>query len=109
MHMGIRTRRQRISMFDVVPGALQRLRGADIVSMAGLSVASLGQEYCRIGAVHATKRQGARLSGIVEVSNTTLNQAASTTNGTIETQQAILSSPGSNITEVELRARITCK
>jgi len=95
-------------MYDVVPGALQRLRGADIVSMAGLSVASLGQEYCRIGAVHATKRQGARLSGIVEVSNTTLNQAASTTNGTIETQQAILSSPGSYITEVELRDRITC-
>jgi XPB/Ssl2-like helicase family protein len=95
-------------MFDVVPGALQRLREADIVSMAGLTVASLGQEYCRIGAVHATKRQGAHLSGIVEVPYTTLNQAASTTNSTIETQQAIISPPGRYTVDVELRDRITC-
>ncbi|MEO8971509.1 MAG: Rho termination factor N-terminal domain-containing protein [Ktedonobacteraceae bacterium] len=52
-------------MDDVVPGALQRLRAADIMRMAGLTVASLGQEYCRIGAVQATKREGAKLSGIV--------------------------------------------
>ncbi len=95
-------------MYDVVPGALQRLREADIVSMAGLMVASLGQEYYRKGAVHATKRQGTVLSGIVEVSNTTLNQTASTTNSTLETQQAILSSPGNYSTEVELRDRISC-
>ena len=95
-------------MYDVVPGALQRLREADIVSMAGLTVASLGQEYCRIGAVYATKRQGARLSGIVEVPYSTLNQAASTTNSTIETQQAIISPPGRYSVEVELRDRITC-
>ena len=95
-------------MYDVVPGALQRLREADIVSMAGLTVASLGQEYCRIGAVHATKRQGARLSGIVEVPATTLNQAASTTNSAIGTQQAIISAPGRYAVEVELRDRITC-
>ncbi len=95
-------------MYDVVPGALQRLREADIVSMAGLTVASLGQEYCRIGAVYAAKRQGARLSGIVEVPYTTLNQAASTTNSTIETQQAIISPPGRYSVEVELRDRITC-
>src|SRR5579884_448305 len=54
-------------MYDVVPGALQRLREADIVSTAGLEVASLGQEYCRRGAVHSTNRQGARLSGIVDL------------------------------------------
>ena len=95
-------------MYDVVPGALQRLREADIVSMAGLMVASLGQEYYRKGAVHTTKRQGALLSGIVEISNTTLNQAASTTNSTLETQRATISPPGSYYTEVELRDRISC-
>lgn len=95
-------------MYDVVPGALQRLREADIISMAGLTVASLGQEYCRIGAVHATKRQGVRLSSIVEVPYTTLNQAASTTNSTLETQQAVISPPGRYTVDVELRDRITC-
>ncbi len=95
-------------MYDVVPGALQRLREADIVSMAGLLVASLGQEYYRKGAVHTTKRQGVLLSGIVEIYNTTLNQTASTTNSTLETQQAIISPPGSYFTEVELRDRISC-
>jgi hypothetical protein len=54
-------------MDDVVPGALQRLRASDIMRMAGLTVASLGQEYCRIGAVQATKREGAKLSGVVVV------------------------------------------
>ena len=54
-------------MDDVVPSALQRLRASDIMRMAGLTVASLGQEYCRIGAVQATKREGAKLSGVVVV------------------------------------------
>ena len=61
-------------MENVVPGALQRLRAADIIRMAGLTAASLGQEYCRIGAVRNTQRQGTRLSGTVDVlhsSNTT--------------------------------------
>jgi hypothetical protein len=66
-------------MDNVVPHALQRLRAADIIRMAGLTVASLGQEYCRIGAVHSTKRQGARLSGIVDVSNTAYEEGASPT------------------------------
>jgi Helicase conserved C-terminal domain len=96
-------------MFDVVPGALQRLREADIVSMAGLMVASLGQEYYRKGAVNATNRQGAMLSGIVEISNTTLNQTASTTNSTLGTQQVVNSLPGSYITKVELLDRSSCK
>ena len=55
-----------VRMNEVVPGILQRLRAADIIRMAGLQVASLGQEYARKGAVHTTKRQGARLSGIVD-------------------------------------------
>ncbi len=54
-------------MENVVPGALQRLRAADIIRMAGLAAASVGQEYCRTGVVHSTQRQGARLSGVVEV------------------------------------------
>ncbi|MBE3561410.1 MAG: hypothetical protein IMW89_19640 [Ktedonobacteraceae bacterium] len=58
-------------MEQVVPGTLQRLRAADIVRMAGLTVAALGQEYCRPGAVHSTQRDGSRLSGIVEVSHLT--------------------------------------
>jgi hypothetical protein len=95
-------------MYEIVPGALQRLRESDIVSMAGLKVASLGQEYYRKGAVHATKRQGALLSGIVEVSNTTLNQNASTTNSTLESQQAVFLPLDSYFTEVELRDRISC-
>ncbi len=52
-------------MDNVVPGALQRLRAADIIRMAGLAAASTGQEYCRTGAVHSTQRQGARISGMV--------------------------------------------
>jgi hypothetical protein len=56
-------------MDDIVPIALQRLRAADIIRLAGLAVASLGQEYCRIGAVQATIRRGAQLSGIVDMSH----------------------------------------
>src|SRR5260370_3123286 len=95
-------------MYDIIPGALERQSESDIVSMAGLMVASLGQEYYRKGAVHATKRQGALLSGIVEVSNTIPNQNASTTNSTLESQQAIFPTLDSYFTEVELRDRISC-
>src|SRR5579859_8113832 len=59
-------------MDDVVPGILQRLRAADVMRMAGLTVASLGQEYCRIGAVQATKREGAKLSGVVVVNSVSI-------------------------------------
>ena len=52
-------------MDDVVPGVLQRLREADIVGLAGLAGASLGQEYCRHGYVSTTRRQGTHLSGVV--------------------------------------------
>jgi hypothetical protein len=64
-------------MENVVPGALRRLRAADIIRMAGLTAASLGQEYCRTGAVHSTQRQDVRLIGIVDISHTTNGFSAS--------------------------------
>ncbi|HEY1353240.1 MAG TPA: hypothetical protein VGF67_26815 [Ktedonobacteraceae bacterium] len=54
-------------MDDIVPDVLQRLHGADVISMAGLTGASLGQEYCRRGYVSLMRRQGTRLSGVVVV------------------------------------------
>src|SRR5207245_5569397 len=89
-------------MDNVVPGALQRLREADIISMAGLTGASLGQEYCRIGAVHSTKRHGARLTGIVDVPSTVYKEAASPSIGADEAEQAA-TSPGHYLVEIEAR------
>ena len=54
-------------MNDVVPVALQRLREADIVGLAGLANASLGQAYARRGYVSTTRRREARLSGVVSL------------------------------------------
>jgi hypothetical protein len=62
-------------MQNIVPGALQRLRAADIIHMAGLGVAAAGQEYCRSGAVHTTQRDGARLAGIVEIPHNMVSSA----------------------------------
>jgi hypothetical protein len=56
-------------MQNVVPGVLQRLRAADIIRMAGLTAASLGQEYSRQGAVHQPERTGTRLSGVIDTSH----------------------------------------
>lgn len=67
-------------MFDVAPGVLQRLREADIISRAGLSIASQGQDYCRSGAVHSTKRRGARLSGTVDLSTFAPREGVTATN-----------------------------
>ncbi len=67
-------------MDDVVPNMLQRLRAADIIRVAGLAVASLGQEYSRIGAVQATMRRGTQLLGIVDTTNVTHEEAATATN-----------------------------
>src|SRR5260370_1405217 len=61
-------------MEDVVPGVLQRLRESDIVIMAGLTGAALGQDCCRGGAVSATKRQGGRLVGVVLMLDETVAQ-----------------------------------
>ncbi len=55
-------------MENAVPITLQRLRAADIIRIAGLAAASVGQEYCRSGAVHSMFRRGALLVGIVELS-----------------------------------------
>ncbi len=55
-------------MDDVVPNALKHLRASDIIRMAGLAAASLGQEYCRLGAVQATMRRGALLLGVIDMS-----------------------------------------
>lgn len=63
-------------MENVVPGALQRLRAADIIRMAGLTAASLGQEYSRIGAVHNTQRQNASISGVVDISHSITSHEA---------------------------------
>lgn len=57
-------------MDDIVPGALQRLREADIVGLAGLSGASLGQEYARSGCVSVAKRQETHLSGVITIPDT---------------------------------------
>lgn len=54
-------------MENVVPSVLHRLRASDVIRMAGLTIASLGQEYFRQGAVRQTVRQGVRLSGVVDV------------------------------------------
>ena len=74
-------------MDDVVPSALQRLRAADIIRMAGLAIASMGQEYCRIGAVHATMRRGAKLLGIVDTSH--LGNVATATQRVEATEQGL--------------------
>src|SRR5579883_3068650 len=60
-------------MENVVPGVLQRLRAADILRMAGLNAAALGQEYCRAGLVQEAQRQGARLFGVINSEQTNHN------------------------------------
>src|SRR5947207_15141032 len=74
-------------MDDVVPGVLQRLRAADIIRMAGLAVASMGQEYCLIGAVHAIMRRGAKLLGIVDASHLGNVAKAGATSSVAEPEQ----------------------
>src|SRR5215831_2069429 len=65
-------------MDHVVPGPLRRLREADIIDMAGLKSAALGQEYYRIGAVHTTMYQGSQITGIVDVPTATSNDVQGT-------------------------------
>ncbi len=63
-------------MEHVVPGPLRRLREADIIDMAGLKSAALGQEYYRIGAVHTTMHRGSQITGIVDVPASAGNNAS---------------------------------
>src|SRR5579875_1933957 len=70
-------------MENVVPVVLQRLRAADIIRMAGLSVAALGQEYERLGGVRQAQRQDTYLTGVVMVPrlpDVTLEVAATASN-----------------------------
>ena len=74
-------------MQNVVPDVLQRLRATDIIHMAGLTVASLGQEYSRVGSFRETRRQGARISGILEIPPTAYALAAWDKNETAQKVQ----------------------
>lgn len=93
-------------MENVVPSALRRLREVDIVSMAGLKSAALGQEYYCTGAVHTTTRQGPQLTGIVEVPETVPEKAALPTNTVEETEQLKVKA-GRYPVQVEIRGRST--
>src|SRR2546423_10086964 len=90
-------------MDDVVPSALQRLRAADIIGMAGLSIASLGQEYCRVGAVQATMRRGSQLLGIVDISNLS-NGVAEFPTDTVETTEHISPEQHRCVVDVEVQS-----
>src|SRR3954453_13055971 len=74
-------------MENIVPGPLQRLRAADIIRMAGLTTASLGQEYCRAGAVHSTRRQDTHISGIVNGRDTVSSQDGEAKTEPLEAKQ----------------------
>src|SRR5215471_12699537 len=91
-------------MDNVVPGALRHLREADIMSMAGLEWAALGQEYYRIGAVHSTMRQEVQLTGIVEVPDRAFEKAVSPTNAVEEVQGTgqVEPEPGRYLVKVEI-------
>jgi len=74
-------------MQNVVPDALQRLRATEIMRMAGLIAASLGQEYSRIGSFRETRRQSARISGLLEIPPTAYALAAWDKNETAQSQK----------------------
>ncbi len=93
-------------MENVVPAVLQRLRAADIIRMAGLSVAALGQEYERLGAVQQAQRQGNHLSSVVNVphiADFSLEIAATTTN-TVDGHSFSKSEDHDHTTEVILES-----
>ncbi len=96
-----------------MPGVLQRLREADIVDLAGLEGASLGQEYCRSGHVSTTQRQGTLLSGIVMVPDTfstddTLYEPADLEADGRETPETTSPSTQSFTVEVEVQNTSRC-
>src|SRR6266699_2536277 len=93
------------SMDNVVPGALRHLREADIMSMAGLELAALGQEYYRIGAVHSTMRQEVQLTGIVEVPDQAFEKTVSPTNavGKVQGTGHVEPEPGRYLVKVKIQ------
>jgi hypothetical protein len=94
-------------MDNVVPGTLRHLREVDIMSMAGLKLAALGQEYFRMGAVHTTARQGVQLTGIVEVPAMAYEKAASPANAVEEVGETehVDAEPGRYVVKVEIHGR----
>ena len=92
-------------MDNVVPGALRHLREADIMSMAGLELAALGQEYYRIGAVHSTMRQEVQLTGIVEVPDQAFEKTVSPTNavGKVQGTGHVEPEPGRYLVKVKIQ------
>jgi hypothetical protein len=91
-------------MQNVVPDALQRLRATEIIRMAGLIVASLGQEYSRIGSFHETMRQDARISGILEIPPTAYALAAWDKSEIVQKVQEKAEKQLSYSVEVEIRS-----
>ena len=93
---------RQLHMENVVPSVLQRLRATDIIHMAGLAAASLGQEYYRIGAVHTTQRQGLRIAGVVDVPHTFRKTALPTNAVTIESHTNVAPSAQNTSYPVDL-------
>ena len=89
-------------MENVVPSVLQRLRATDIIHMAGLAAASLGQEYYRIGAVHTTQRQGLRIAGVVDVPHASRKTALPTNTVSVEPHTNSTQAPQSTAYPVDL-------
>ncbi len=89
-------------MENDVPSVLQRLRATDIIHMAGLAAASLGQEYYRIGAVHTTQRQGLRIAGVVDVPHASRKTALPTNTVTVESHTNSTQTPQSTAYPVDL-------
>ncbi len=56
-------------MQEIIPRALQRLRIADVVHMVGLTSASIGQEFARLGVVQDRRRDEGRLSALVDTTS----------------------------------------
>lgn len=74
-------------MENIVPSPLQHLSTTDIIRMAGLATASLGQEYCRAGFVHCTQRHSTHISGIVDVQHRDIRQNGEAKTQVLETRQ----------------------
>src|SRR5205807_2391216 len=96
-----------VYMHDVVPGALQRLRESDVVSLAGLATASLGLEYCRCGHVTNTHRQGTSLTGVVTIPPLSPGQATARENAVAPRREAAPSQ--SFEIEIEVHSRSLCQ
>lgn len=91
-------------MENIVSSALQRLRASDIIRMAGLAVASLGQEYYRAGVVQQAQRQGARIAGVVSVPSGTGNGTARSTSSRAATATIVNEQVQSYSVEVEIQS-----